>query len=180
MAKVIIAAIIITIIGLFVLTKIDPANQTQETIVTVVSDDGSGNGSVKVTIEGEVLHPGEYSITADKTLSDLIALAGGVTDDADPESYTPGLLIGNRTSFYISPSSTAPAACSATLLVKVNINTADAASLKTVGFSSSQAEALISYRNANGSFTAIEDIMKVSGIGQKTYLAVRDKICLSS
>jgi competence protein ComEA len=88
-------------------------------------------------------------------------------------------LIGTRTSFYIAKAADVPATCSITVIAKVNINTAEEEALKTAGFSSSQATALVTYRTEHGLFQAIEDIMKVSGIGQKTYLAVRDKISIS-
>ncbi|MCI2068259.1 MAG: helix-hairpin-helix domain-containing protein [Bacilli bacterium] len=179
MLKIIIAAIVVTIVGLFILTKIDPAQNTIS-YVEISSEAGSGeDDTVKVDITGQILHPGGYYIAPEKTLGNLIEMAGGTLENADPDSYTPGLVIGNRTSFYIGKLEDIPSTCTATKIVKVNVNTAGESELTSVKFSSSQATALVSYRTDNGNFQALEDIMKVSGIGEKTFLTVRDYICLS-
>lgn len=60
---------------------------------------------------------------------------------------------------------------------KVNINTASASELITLdGVGESTAAKIIAYRQANGSFASIEDIKKVSGIGDKKYEAIKDRI----
>ena len=54
-------------------------------------------------------------------------------------------------------------------LAKVNINTATADELAALnGIGKVKAEAIVAYRNANGKFKAIEDLKKVTGIGDKT------------
>jgi competence protein ComEA len=181
MFKIIIAVVVVTIVGLFVMTQIDPNNPNNKSssIYNYSSIVYDSDSMVKVAIAGQILHPGDYAISPQATLGDLISMAGGTTSNADPDSYTPSLLIGSRTSFYIPKVSDIPETCSLAVITKVNINTAEETELKTAGFSSTQASALISYRNENGSFEALEDIMKVSGIGEKTFLAVRDKICLA-
>ena len=56
---------------------------------------------------------------------------------------------------------------------KVNLNTADAAALDTLPrVGPAMAERIIAWREANGSFTAIEDLMNVTGIGDKTFAEV--------
>ena len=65
-------------------------------------------------------------------------------------------------------------ACAAEL---VNINTADAALLDTLpGIGPAKAAAIIEYREANGPFSAIEDIQNVSGIGPTTYEGIEGLI----
>lgn len=177
MFKVILIAVVVTIAGLFVLQKVANANQPASITYVVSESDPSGDGDVQVEISGEVLHPSTYSIDPDRTLADLISLAGGVTQDADPDSYTPTLTIGSHTSFYIPRVSEDEEACKTTTLTKININTAGKEELMQY-LNSAQAAALISYRQTNGPFTCIEDIMKVSGIGEKTYLQIRDHVCL--
>jgi competence protein ComEA len=176
MYKIIIIAVIVTIIGLFVMAKIDPTYNVSTVngeSTTILSDD-----CVQVGITGQILHPGDYDIEPDSTLEELIDMAGGVTDNADPNSYTPSLLVGSRSAFYISKKAEIPETVVTEEIEKVNVNTADADSLNEVGFNTAQASAVVSYREANGDFQALEDIMLVSGIGEKTYLSVRDKICL--
>ena len=179
MFKVIIAVICFTIVGLFVMTKIDPNLNSSDTsssrnTTSYVSDD-----DVKVNITGEVMHVGDYYINPSSTLGALIDMAGGVTSLADSSPYFTETIIGKRTSFYISPKSEIPSSCVSTEIKKVCINTADTSALKGAGFSEAQASGIVSYREANGRFETLEDIMNVSGIGEKTYLALRDKISLS-
>ena len=60
---------------------------------------------------------------------------------------------------------------------KVNINTAgveDLVKLKQVG--AKYASAIVAYREANGPFKSGEEIMKVRGIGEKTYEAIKGDI----
>lgn len=59
----------------------------------------------------------------------------------------------------------------------ININTADVDTLTTLtGIGESRAKDIISYREANGGFKSIEEIMNVSGIGEATFAKFKDKI----
>lgn len=60
---------------------------------------------------------------------------------------------------------------------KININTATKESLMTLsGVGESKALAIIEYREKNGLFKSIEDIMNVSGIGEAAYQKIKDSI----
>ncbi len=60
---------------------------------------------------------------------------------------------------------------------KVNINTADTDTLTLIpGIGSVTAEKIVKYREKYGPFSKIEDIKKVSGIGDKTYEEIRKYI----
>ena len=60
---------------------------------------------------------------------------------------------------------------------KVNINTATKEELmKLSNIGESKAEKIIDYRTANGNFSSIEDIKKVSGIGDKLYDSIKENI----
>lgn len=62
---------------------------------------------------------------------------------------------------------------------KININTASATLLDALpGIDPSKAQAIIDYRNANGSFTDISHIKRVKGIGDATYADLKDLICV--
>ena len=64
---------------------------------------------------------------------------------------------------------------------KVNINTASAEQLdeELEGIGPSLAQRIVSYRDANGPFTDIEQIKNVSGIGDKKFEAIKDDITIS-
>jgi len=63
---------------------------------------------------------------------------------------------------------------------KVNINTADAATLDRVllNIGASKAEAIVAYRKANGAFKSVEQLAQVKGVGLKTIEKNRDRIVL--
>lgn len=61
----------------------------------------------------------------------------------------------------------------------VNINTADASTLMTLpGIGRSKADKIIAYREQNGGFSRIEDIMKIGGIKEGLFGKIKDRICV--
>ena len=63
------------------------------------------------------------------------------------------------------------------LLGKININTAAEEELVSLyGIGEGRAADIIAYRKENGAFSCIEDIMKVSGIGEKTFEDIKERI----
>ena len=63
----------------------------------------------------------------------------------------------------------------------VDINKADIDELKTLtGIGDSKAAAIVAFREANGDFQSIEDIMLVPGIKEGVFGKIKDHICVSS
>ncbi len=61
--------------------------------------------------------------------------------------------------------------------IEVNINQADVDTLTLLkGIGKAKAQAIISYREQHGKFTAVEDLMKIKGIGEKIVLANKDQL----
>ena len=61
----------------------------------------------------------------------------------------------------------------------VNINTADVSQLTTLpGIGESRATSIIAYREENGAYGTIEDIMNVSGIKEAAFSKIKDYICV--
>ncbi len=62
---------------------------------------------------------------------------------------------------------------------RININTADAAALATLdGIGESTAQRIVEFRQKNGEFMTVEELMRVNGIGEKKFDAIKDKICV--
>ena len=60
---------------------------------------------------------------------------------------------------------------------KVNINTASVEDLTTLpGVGKAYAERIVEYREKNGPFKKVEDLLNVRGIGEKTFERIRDRI----
>ncbi len=61
----------------------------------------------------------------------------------------------------------------------ININTASESELKHIkGVGDKLAQQIIQYRKKNNGFKRIEDIKKVSGIGEKMFQKIKDSICV--
>jgi comEA protein len=62
---------------------------------------------------------------------------------------------------------------------KININTADAEELtKLPGIGPTKAQNIIDYRNKNGRFSSVDDLLNVKGIGEKTLEKLRNSVTI--
>jgi competence protein ComEA len=76
---------------------------------------------------------------------------------------------------------TAFGAASEEKVSRVNVNTASADELATLpGIGPSYAKRIVDYREKNGPFKRVEDLLNVQGIGEKTLEKIRDKVVASS
>jgi competence protein ComEA len=63
----------------------------------------------------------------------------------------------------------------------VNINTASAAELESLpGVGARTAQRIVEYRQKNGSFKKIEELMNVQGIGEKSFLKIKDRLTVGA
>ena len=64
---------------------------------------------------------------------------------------------------------------------KVNINTASAEELKTLsGIGDTRAESIIRYREEQGGFQSVEDLMNVEGIKEGVFEKIKDRITVNT
>ena len=69
------------------------------------------------------------------------------------------------------------AVSAADVIGKIDINTAETEELMLLPLvGEGRAEDIIEYREENGDFSRIEDIMQVSGIGEKTFEEIKEQI----
>ena len=136
--------------------------------------------ALTATISGEINFPGTYVLKSGATMLDLINAAQGTNGNADSLAFNTDYVLENKGAYYIAPLYDNSNTCSASPIVKTNINSDDADTLQSVaGFTKTVANAIVSYRSA-GQFKAIEEIKNVSGIGAATYEKVKMKITLRS
>lgn len=186
MIKLIIVGVIVTVVGLFALSKVDKVTGNDDNSTSdVLEEDNSSeenknpDNTFDIEIDGEVNHPGVYAMEQTQTLGDLIVKAGGVTTNADTLSYLPEFVIGSMDYFYIAPK--AAEYCEPKEGEKININSTSFSSTELaskLGVSKAIAEAIIDYRKTNGSFKVLEELKNVKGIGDKTYEKIRGLIRL--
>jgi competence protein ComEA len=78
-----------------------------------------------------------------------------------------------------APRRTSPA--SPAVAAPINLNSASVAQLETLpGIGKSTAERIIEYRQKNGSFKKVEDLMNVRGVGEKSFLKLKPLVTVSA
>ena len=74
-----------------------------------------------------------------------------------------------------------PATSSASSSAPVNLNTASVAQLETLpGIGKATAERILEYRQKNGSFKKVEDLMNVRGVGEKSFLKLKPLVTVTA
>lgn len=126
-----------------------------------------------IYIKGEVKNPGLYLIDKDKRINDAICLAGGLTENASLKDINLAAKITDGMMLII------PSEIVEEFQKKISINTATIEQLqKLPRIGPAIAERIIEYREKNGNFKNIEEIMNVKGISAAIYEQIKDDICL--
>jgi len=138
---------------------------------------------VIVHVCGAVVNPGVYELSTGSRIADAVDMAGGFAEGAD-ESYVnlaeipadgQQIMIPTKEEAVILKQAT-----DASGTGKVNINTADIALLCTLpGIGETRAGSIIEYRQKHGGFSAIEDIMQVSGIKESSFQKIKERIVVN-
>lgn len=165
------------------------------------SDDGDPSSDSKkaiaasevyVDVDGAVVTPGVYRLREGARVAQAIDAAGGLTPEADVAGLNRASKVVDGQKIYVPHvgeqqtvdvvSGSGPGEASAGASVAsdlVNINTANASELQTLsGIGPSMAQSIIDERTQNGPFTSIDDLMRVSGIGEKKFAKIKDCICV--
>jgi competence protein ComEA len=136
------------------------------------------SSAIFVHVLGSVAAPGLYALADGARAIDAIAAAGGFAEGADEGGVNLARFLSDGEQLYVpAQGEQPPSAPGAVVPGKIDINTADAATLDTLPrLGPAMAERIIQWRETNGRFTAVEDLMNVTGIGQKTFDGLRDLI----
>lgn len=154
-------------------------------------DEGAGKeglATVIVHVDGAVASPGVYRIQGrDLRLIDAVTRAGGLLPEADTQTLNLAAPLADGMKVHVPVAgevveATAPqydAGGDAAASELVNINTATMEELMALpGVGEATARSIVEDRTNNGPFTSPEDIMRVSGIGEKKFARMRDEICV--
>jgi competence protein ComEA len=145
--------------GIMLVTKHSKARPVEIVLSRTEPPQQSG----ELYIGGAVASPGIYSLGKDDTLQTLFSDAG-IEPDADL----------NHIEIYI------PREGEANLPQKIDINRAEPWLLEALpGIGETRAQDIVDYRNANGPFKIIEDLLQVKGIGEGTFGQIKDYVTVS-
>ncbi|CAI3254823.1 ComEA family DNA-binding protein [Enterococcus cecorum] len=179
---------------------IETLSTTEVTVDTKKEQEQANNESkstkIYVDISGAVKQPGVYQLPEGSRLFDLLKQAGGLTEDAAIQTVNQAMIIQDQQKIIILTKNQAQSIDTENInnnghleeksdekspkdAGKININQADLTQLQQLsGIGEKKAQAIIDYRNENGSFKTIEDLAKVTGIGEKTVEKLRDSITI--
>lgn len=150
------------------------------------------SGKVTVYVCGAVFAPGVYELAEGSRVCDAVSEAGGVREDASEASVNQARLLVDGEQIYIPTEEEADqgAFVSATPVSetkdsmhtygKVNLNTAAREELMTLnGIGAARADEIILYREKNGPFRSIEELMLVDGIKEGIFEKLKDGITVN-
>lgn len=143
-------------------------------------------GELYVHVLGAVESPGLYVLDLDARLVDAVAAAGGTTPDADLTGVNLARILSDGEQVVVpvvGAAGTAPGAAPPAAGTpgddapgdKIDLNTADQAALETLPrIGPALAERIIAWRDENGRFQSVDDLLAVPGIGEKLLEGIRD------
>jgi len=140
--------------------------------------------SMVIHISGEVYNPGVFTFYVGARVWDAVQAAGGLTADADLNAINLARLLQDEDHIVVfSIEENMPTTATIggretdTGDLRININTATSEQLQALsGIGPATAGNIIRHREARGGFETIEEIMNVSGIGERMFENIRDSI----
>lgn len=179
------------------------AEQTTDAGASEDTAQAAGNAGTKqpgeaavcvVHVCGAVQSPGVYTLAEGSRIYEAVAAAGGLLPEADEAYLNQASCVTDGEQIYV-PTQQEVLEQSATLVrsgqsvtaqtesgaepqdAKVNLNTATKEQLCTLpGIGESKAQSIISYRETQGAYGQIEDVMNVEGIKDGLFQKIRDRI----
>ncbi len=184
------AAVVLMLVGLAIAILVSAlGSHGATTIVATPAPSTSASAPVSQRTEiyvhllGAVGRPGLLVLRDGDRAVDAVAAAGGFAPTADQSQLNLARLLVDGEQIYVPAIGEAPVIApgaggsTPTAGGKVNLNTADETTLETlprVGLA--LAKRILDWKKANGRFTAIEDLMSVTGVGQKTFDGLKDLV----
>ncbi|WP_225310306.1 ComEA family DNA-binding protein [Microbacterium testaceum] len=154
---------------------IDPAPSTAATLSL------AAEAGVYVHIAGAVREPGLYRLDPGDRVADAVARAGGFADDAQRDGVNLARAVADGEQIVVpivgaqtaAPASGTGGGASGTL----DLNTATREQLDELPrVGPAMADRILEWRETNGRFTSVDDLLSVPGIGEKMLAGLRDLV----
>lgn len=148
--------------------------EKEESNLELTSENIEEETTYIVDIKGEINRPGVYEVNTTSRVNDVIQLAGGFTDEADQNFVNLAQKVQDEMVIIIPKIGEEHQILSGSSNMtiddsRVNINQASKEELETLpGIGPAKAQAILDFREENGSFKEVEDLLQVNGIGEKT------------
>ena len=173
----IIACLVILISALFVLR-----GSSQEVIAAPapLEIESISQQRLMVDVAGAVMNPGVYSLPLNARVFEAIKAAGGLKKGADTSDINQARILRDGEQIYVYPTTTISGGVARPAMRKngpVMINRATVKDFESLdGIGPVLANRIVSYRKINGPFAAVEDLLKVPGIGQSKFAQFKEKL----
>jgi competence protein ComEA len=141
---------------------------------------------IMVYVSGSVMKPGIYTLPYGSRVNDAIQAAGGLNADANSQAINLAEILVDGVQVNVPANQPLSIVGDSTRSITVssqliNINTASLEELDTLPeIGPITAQKIIDYREANGAFKTVEDLLEVEGIGEATFNKVRDLITVGT
>ena len=137
--------------------------------------------TVMIDVAGAVVNPGVYSLPLNARVFEAIKAAGGLKKGADASDVNQARILKDGEQIYIYPTSQFTSSSGTKKTVRKNgpimINRASVKEFESLdGIGPVLANRIVAFRKINGPFAAIEDLMKVPGIGSSTFAKFKEKL----
>lgn len=155
----------------------------------IVIEDASLTEPIVVDLRGAVKHPAVYQLPPGSRLQDAIAAGGGLAPSADLSTINLARRLRDGEVVVVAalPTSGGSPVPSVTMAgtsgeaashrEKLNINTATAAELENLpGIGEVIAARIVAFREANGPYRSVDDLVNVEGISTRTIEQFRDMV----
>ena len=168
-----------------VLWEIAPSTSDEEIAVEV--SESTTTTEILVDIKGAIQQPGVYHLPSDARLHELILAAGGFTKEAEERQLNLAEKLSDQQMIYVPSKDEVDFSVELPQLNQegnaetglINLNTATLLQLQELpGIGPAKAQAIITYREENGLFKTVEDLLNISGFGEKTLEKLRAMITL--
>lgn len=134
------------------------------------------SAAIYVHVLGAVVTPGLYELREGDRVVDAIAVAGGFAEGADETQLNLARQVSDGEQIVV-PLLGEAVPPGEQQSGKVNLNTATEEQLETLPrVGPALAQRILDWREANGRFSAIEDLLSVTGIGDKTFEGLRELV----
>lgn len=150
--------------------------------------EGTQKETICVFVCGQVTEPGVYELPEGSRVYQAVAAAGGFLDTAAADWLNQAEPIQDGQKIYVptleeAGAMTTEQGASGTSGEgtdgRVNLNTASREELMTLtGIGEKKADAIIQYRESQGGFQSVDELMQVEGIKEATYNKIKDKIAI--
>lgn len=139
------------------------------------SPSASASTRITVDVSGRVRHPGVVRLPSGARVIDALRKAGGARHRVDLNTLNLARVLTDGEQVVVGPGATTPGVAASAAAAEpnagalVNLNTATEEQLETLpGIGPVTAQKILSWRTAHGSFSSVDELMEVDGIGPKT------------